>query len=250
MDDNPRTADNVGIDAPDITAVEIPPVDPEVEKARQVEAFQADLRRETRSTGFWMLVWGVLSLVASGIFNASWGVMLIVIGIASFFIKDVALLVVYAVTMAWAAVWNLLSSYLDGTWTWAIFSLLQFYWAVRIFQGYARFRRAKAELSIEAAGDGRVRRVLPVTGCLFSILAAVGVVTWTVSIMLVGPGVLNASEDVFNLTMNLIINLAVLGFALCLGALLSGYRYKAITIIGMAVCLLLILGWFVILLLP
>ncbi len=95
-----------------------------------------------------------------------------------------------------------------------------------------------------------MRRVLPVTGCLFSMLAAAGVVTWTVSIMLAGAGVLYASDDVLNLTMNLVINLAVLGFALCLGALLSGYRYKAITIIGMAVCLLLILGWFVILLLP
>lgn len=250
MDENPRPADNAGIDAPDDTAEEIPSVDPEVEKAIKVEAFHADLNRETRSTGFWMLVWGGLSLVASGIFDASWGVMLIVIGIASFFLKDVAMLVVYAVTMAWAAVWNLLSSYLDGTWTWAIFSLFQAYWAVRIFQGYARFSRAKAELSIESTGAGRVRRVLPVTGCLFSMLAAAGVVTWTVSIMLAGAGVLYASDDVLNLTMNLVINLAVLGFALCLGALLSGYRYKAITIIGMAVCLLLILGWFVILLLP
>ncbi len=85
MDENPRPADNAGIDVPDDTAEEIPSVDPEVEKAIKVEAFHADLNRETRSTGFWMLVWGGLSLVASGIFDASWGVMLIVIGIASFF---------------------------------------------------------------------------------------------------------------------------------------------------------------------
>jgi hypothetical protein len=176
--------------------------------------------------------------------------MLIVIGIASFFLKDVSLLVVYGVTMAWAAVWNLFSSYLDGTWTWAIFSLLQVYWAVRIFQGYARFNHIKAELSIEAAGAGRMRRLLPATGCLFSILAAAGVATMTVFVLLDGAGALHVPDGAVDLTFNPMINLAVLGFALCLGALLSNYRYKAIAIIGMVVCQLLILGWFALLLLP
>jgi hypothetical protein len=56
MDGNSGTADNAGREAPEIAAVEIPSVDPVVEKARQVEAFQAGLSRETRSTGVWMLL--------------------------------------------------------------------------------------------------------------------------------------------------------------------------------------------------
>ena len=43
------------------------PLDPEIEKARMKEAFKAEPgQKETRSTGIWMLVWGGISLIASG----------------------------------------------------------------------------------------------------------------------------------------------------------------------------------------
>jgi hypothetical protein len=227
------------------------PPDPEIENARIKEAFQASLSKETRSTGIWMLVWGGISLIASGFFNASWGLLLVAVGVASFFIKDVAMLVVYAITMAWAGIWNIFSSYLNGSWGWAIFSLIQFYWALRIFQNFYRFRRMQTELPISSTRPKPITRILPATGCLLSVVAFFGFMAWLVVIMLIyGAGVISISDRVLNLTMNLVLNTAILGFAVCLGALLSGYRYKAISIIGMVVCLLLIIGWFVLMLLP
>ncbi len=137
MDETPLAVDQVE-DVPP----EAPPRDPEIEAGGKREAYQFGLNKEIRSWGTWLLVWGALSLIASGIFDASWGVLLIIIGIASFFVKDIAMLVVYAVTLAWAGIWNILSSFLDGSWAWGIFSVVQFYMAVRTFQVYARFRRA------------------------------------------------------------------------------------------------------------
>ncbi len=83
-----------------------------------------------------------------------------------------------------------------------------------------------------------------------SALAVAGVIGQiAVALVLVGGGGIWSDPSLI-LTTNLILNLAILGFAVCLGALLSGYRFKALAIMGMVVCLLLIVGWFVILLLP
>ncbi|MDI7274626.1 MAG: hypothetical protein QME94_01470, partial [Anaerolineae bacterium] len=59
--------------------------------------------REIRSWGFWLLGLGALHLVLSGFLSAPWGILLGVVGLASFIFHDSAMFVVYGTTLVWAA---------------------------------------------------------------------------------------------------------------------------------------------------
>lgn len=132
---------------------------------------QARVLKEVRSWGFWLLGVGAVHLVISGFLNAAWGILLILVGLASFYFRTAAMLVIYGVTLGWAAISNLSS----GQSGWMAFALFQGFLAVRVFWQFLRFRRAEAESRLASIAETpeseatveRAARIFPWVGCAF-----------------------------------------------------------------------------------
>ncbi len=193
--------------------------------------------REIRSWGFWSLGLGMVSLVASGFLSAPWGILLLIVGIASFYFREAAMFVIYGVMLIWAA----LSNILGGQVSWILFALFQFLLAFQVFRQFYRFRRSQADygalLAEGALGTPpvpeRAGRVFPWVGCLFTALSLgslVAILAWVI-ILFVSEEVKNPPVF-FDFMIPLVVNLGVLGFAVSLAALLSGYRYKILAVLG------------------
>ncbi|NIV38487.1 MAG: hypothetical protein GWN58_56450 [Anaerolineae bacterium] len=213
-----------------------PPHSPE-EFSHQHEA----VRKELRSWGITLLIFGVLHIVASGFLSSSFGVMLIVVGLASFYFRSASMLVVYAVTLAWAGISNLTS----GEWLWIGFAALQGFFCFRILRRFLHYREAEAALEapsdLEASGltPQRTAKVFPWAGFFlggFSLLALVAAFGLVIVLVIISttetmPTFLSILED-------LAVSAGVLGFALGLASLLCRYRWKIVAIMGMIAGLL------------
>jgi len=81
------------------------------------------MSRDVRSWGKWLIGLGVVHLIASGSLDASWGIMLILLGAMSILFTSPSMYVIYAVTMAWAGISNLIGAGL----AWGVFAIFQFY---------------------------------------------------------------------------------------------------------------------------
>lgn len=198
-------------------------------------------RKEIRSWSFTLIILGALHIFATGLLSAPWGVLLIVVGLASFYFRSAAMLVVYAVTIAWAGISNLTS----GEWIWIAFAVIQWYFSFRILRRFSGYRRA--ERALEAPSDvnasgltpQRSAKVFPWAGFLmgvFSFLAFIGafgsaIVYVIISASETPPGFLSLVEG-------LAVSTGVLGFALGLASVLCGYRFRVLAILGMVAGLL------------
>jgi hypothetical protein len=202
---------------------------------------RAAMLREIRSWGWWSLGLGSLHLITSGFLSAPWGVLLLIVGAGSFLFREAAMFVVYGVTLAWAAISNMLG----GQATWVIAGLFQVYLAFRVFRQFFRFRRAQENYdSLVVQGiierrpsTERTAIIFPWIGGLFGILSLGGLLT-----LLASTFVLIALDaqisNLFGFMVGLTVNLGVLGFAVALSTLLSGYRYKPVAVIGLAASVL------------
>ncbi len=202
---------------------------------------RAAMLREIRSWGWWSLGLGTLHLIISGFLSAPWGILLLIVGGASFLFRESAMLVVYGVTLAWAAISNILG----GQATWIIAGLFQIYLAFRVFRQFFRFRRAQEDYDnlinegiVESRPSAkRTATIFPWAGGLLGILSLGGLITLFAStLVLVALGA--QIPNPFGFLGSLTINLGVLGFAVALSALLSGYRYKPVATIGLAASVL------------
>lgn len=124
---------------------------------------QSALRRELRSWSFALLILGVFQIVSAQSLSP-WGIVLIGVGLASFYFHSAPLFIVYAVIVGWASLQNLL--YADLLWNG--FALLQAYWSFRLVQQFRRFHPAEqaelaglAEPEAANAGADRSRRLFP-----------------------------------------------------------------------------------------
>ncbi|MBM3134576.1 MAG: hypothetical protein FJZ89_04670 [Chloroflexi bacterium] len=226
---------------PAVAAITMPSV------AEATAATYAQMLREIRSWGLWLLALGAIHLVASGFLSSPWGILLLVVGLASFYFREAAMFVIYGVTLSWAAISNLLS----GEVTWLFFALIQLFFAFQTFRQFLRFRRTQAEAAIlgeEALGSSlmpeRAARVFPWTGCILGALALVGVVAFIVwVVILFGFMEAAALPDFADWLIGLVVNVGVLGLAVSLASLLSGHRYKPLAILGIVASSLVLLAW-------
>ena len=195
--------------------------------------------KDIRSWGLGLIGFGILNVFLSGLLNSSWGILLIVVGSASFIFKDAAMYVIYGITLLWAAVSNASSDQAG----WVVFSAIQLFLAVGVFRSFIRYRRAESDLAetIETTGidtsapQSRADRFFPALGCLFGTLSLSTLVMFFFAVMIF----VAAQEETagpsssFALFLGLAIDLAVLGFAINLAALLSRFRQKPLNIFGL-----------------
>lgn len=197
--------------------------------------------KEIRSWGVTLLIFGVLHVIASGLLNAPYGVMLLVVGLASFYFRSASMLVVYAVTLAWAGVSNLTT----GDWIWMGFAVLQGFICFRILRRFLRYRQAEQALAdpsdLEASGltPQRSAKVFPwvalVLGGL-SLVAFVGVFGSAIVLAVVSSS--GTAPEFLAFVEGLAVSFGALGFALGLASVLCRYRWKIVAVLGMVAGLL------------
>lgn len=199
------------------------------------------IRKEVRSWSVTLLIFGVLHVIASGLLNAPYGVMLLVVGLASFYFRSASMLVVYAVTLAWAGVSNLTT----GDWIWMGFAILQGFICFRILRRFLRYRQAEQVLAdpsdLDASGltPQRSARVFPwaalVLGGL-SLVAFVGVFGSAIVLAVLSPS--GTAPEFLAFVEGLAVSFGALGFALGLASVLCRYRWKIVAVLGMVAGLL------------
>ena len=182
-----------------------------------------------------MLVLGVIHIFMSDFLSADWGVTIIIVGLASFFFRSSAMMVVYGVTLAWAGVSNVLT----GRTVWIGFALLQWFLAFRVFRRFFQYRvteKYEDESEVEAVRltSKRTEKAFPwIAGGLgiLSLLGFIGVFLAVVIIAVVS-GEENTSR-VFYFIECLTMDMALVAFAIGLSSILSKYRLKGLAITGM-----------------
>jgi hypothetical protein len=182
-----------------------------------------------RSWGMWSLILGVLHIFTSGFLSAPWGILLILVGLASFYFRSASMFVIYATTLGWAAFSNLMS--FEGGWIG--FSLYQFFLAFRVFQDYRTFREVDVTpTELGQVSTDRAARFFPWLGSIFGCSSIIGFVLIIVTILVMAV----ASEgnatvpDYFSFLDGLAVNFGVLGAAIGLASVLSRYPRKALGI--------------------
>ena len=193
----------------------------------------AAMLQEIRSWGLWSLGLGALHLVTSGFLSAPWGILLIIVGLGSFYFRSASMFVVYAVTLGWAAFSNLISFEIG----WVGFALYQFFLAFRVFQQYRLFRDIEGEYHAQSDQvlPNPAYRFFPWLGSLFgcsSILAFVMIVLIVLVLAITSEGQASI-PDYFVFFEGLAVNFGILGASIGLASLLSKYHRKPLAIVGL-----------------
>jgi hypothetical protein len=199
--------------------------------------------KEIRSWGIWSLVLGAVHILAAGFFSAPWGILLLIVGLSSFYFRTASMFIIYTIILIWVA----LSNALSGLGGWILFALLQLYWAVRVFQQFQRFRQVEIKLAEPTADHAidntlivsRSERFFPWIGSLLSCSSISGIlILFAALIMIEAAGKIATLGQLWAFMVDLMMNLGVLGFAVGLASLLSGHKPKLLAITGLVVGLL------------
>jgi hypothetical protein len=203
----------------------------------------ATLAKEVSSYGKWSLGWGVINLIFSGL-SSPFGLLLLVLGAASFYFNLAAMFVVYGIVFIWAALSNL---FVGGGLA-SFFTVILALSAVQAFRAYARYRPVEKMLlsddaaietadpevaMIERGKAAKTARILPWAAFLTAIVSLAGFLASFV--FTVGWLVVTGGEQAPGLILfagALSLQFGVLALALGVASILSGYRYKALSAVG------------------
>jgi hypothetical protein len=204
----------------------------------KLQADYAAMLKEIRSWAIWSLLLGVIQLISFGVLDSAWGVLLLIVGLASFFFHTSAMFIIFGVTLIWAAINNFAGLQV----VWIGFSLLQIYWAVRIFMAYRRFNLVESQVlasssvqPFENRSTLLAARIFPWVGAFLGGISFLGLLgglllDLVVSIETGGNAALPSFLYFF---LDLMINMGVLGFALGLASVLSKFRFKFLSILAL-----------------
>ena len=203
----------------------------------------ATLAKEVSSYGKWSLGWGVINLILSGL-SSPFGLLLLVLGAASFYFNLASMFVVYGIVFIWAALSNL---FVGGGLA-NFFTVVLALSAVQAFRAYARYRPVEKMMltddvaiettdpdlaMVERSKAAKTARILPWAAFLTAIVSVAGFLASFVITM--GWLVATGAEQPPGLILfagALSLQFGVLALALGVASILSGYRYKALSAIG------------------
>lgn len=197
-----------------------------------------EIVRKVRSQAVWLLGWGIAALLLP-LLNSPFGIVLIIAGLASYYFGTTSMLLVQAVIFLWAAVFNL---FIGGALA-AIFSVILFISVIQSIRQYRRYRSVESEqTAMDAAGfslsddnitEDRVTWILPASALLVAGISWAGFATAIVFYM---SWFMATGEEelppILSFMIGLFLELGALALAFGLASVLSGYRYKALSILG------------------
>lgn len=201
--------------------------------------------KEIRSWGLWSLGLGVVHIVSAGFLNSGWGILLLIVGLASFYYRTSPMFVVYTVALSWAAISNLIS--LNSGWV--VLAFLQIYFAYRTFKDFQRFRKSENELMLTDAGVSttslRAKKSFAWIGSLLGCSSVIGLVFLFLLTLYLGVlyGLESTAPAYYNLLQGLVETFGVLGFAVSMAALISRHTPRALPIMGLIASGLFIAIW-------
>lgn len=197
------------------------------------------MKKDIRSWGFWLVGIGVVSLVLSFLLDPSWGLMLMVVGFSSFYFCESAMFVVYGSILAWAAISNLMAGP-----AWAVFAVFQGIIAFKVFRQFRKWHKVEKTCRYHykmgristALAPERAARVFPWLSAAASVVS-IGTLLGVVGGMAVSPVAGGDPTVMTGLDWAAIfaVNLGVLGLALGVASLLSGYKQKAPSVAGIII---------------
>lgn len=200
-----------------------------------------------RSWGKTLLLLGAIHVFTSGFLSAPYGIVLIIVGLGSFVFQSASMFVLYASTLLWAAISNILSLEI----AWIGMGVVQLFMTYRVFKQFRAFGMIETgyRASIvegatqERKGRERAGKFFPWLGSVFgcsSILFYV-VLFLSMLVMVISSEQTPTFPESFGFLESLLVNLGVLGASISLASLLSRYKYKALSIIGLVSGILTIL---------
>jgi hypothetical protein len=196
----------------------------------------AKMLKGVRSWGIWSLALGFLHLILSGL-SGPWGLVLIVVGLASFVFRESAMFAVYGVILAWIAIANMLTGRVE----WIVFSVIQLGLAFLTFKQYRDFRQAEKALD-SVPGPQRATRSFPQIGCALGALALVAFIAVFAGAVVLEVTATTGLDALLMWLEGAAIGLAVLGLGVGVASLLSRYRYKLLSILGLVASALVLLS--------
>lgn len=209
------------------------------------------LNKELRTWTVVLAFWGLLSIALGGL-TGVWGILLLAVAGLTLVFKDPAMLLVFAVTLGWAAVSSITTLQASGV----IFGIVQIVLAIQVLRKYRRFQAAGQEsMASDSPGESetavrtnRTARMFPPLGCAFSLLAAAGAFTAFIALIVVAIETIPIQDlTTIDVIIGLIINSAVLALAISLAALVSRFRWRGLSIAALVISSLILLGWIAIL---
>ena len=184
-----------------------------------------DIVWTVRSQAKWLLGWGIANLVLSFL-NSPFGIVLIITGLASYYFGTASMLLVQTVIFLWAAVSNLFVGEALAT----FFSVIFVIASIQSIRQYRRFRSVESK---QPAIGERATRILPVSAFLVASIAWAGYATAFVfnmaRFMATGEEEL---PSILYLIVGLFLELGALALAMGLASVLAGYRYTALSVLG------------------
>ncbi|MGC1375913.1 MAG: hypothetical protein WA821_06820 [Anaerolineales bacterium] len=213
---------------------------PEAVKVANISGAQALMQRELRSWSIWLLVLGVIQMVAAGGFS-SWGLLLIGVGLASFYFREPAMFIIYAATIAWAGISNF---FYGSATTWNIFALFQLYLTYAVFKQFQRFQKAEQEAKqVSGAGPetpGRSERLFPWLSAFLGIGALLAyALTWGIAFACALLHISMAANSVAGYVIDglgiVAVYAAILALATGLAGWISAFQNKWASILGTVV---------------
>ena len=195
------------------------------------------LNKGVVSWGGFSIALGVIHLISAGWLDASWGILLILIGLSSFLFRSASMYVVYANLLAWAGIHNLLS----GNVRWVTFSIIQFVAVFQVMSQYFQFRKAGLVKNDELEEQGllhssRAENLFPWASALLGGLALLSFLVLVGGVFIYS--FLNPTQNeipylaFFDSVLNLAVSIGVLALGLGLAAILSKYDNRILSILG------------------
>lgn len=208
-------------------------------KLEECGAEYAKMKKDIRSWGFWLVGIGIVSMVLSFMLDPSWGLILMLVGLSSFYFSESPMFIVYGSLLSWAAVTNLMGGTLG-----VIFAVFQVIIAFKIFRQYGKWNKVEKTYRYHYKMKRINKPPTPERGVKFfpwmsavlsivSIAALLGVAGGVAVSPVAGddPTVMSGLDWVALFA----VNLAALGLALGIASLLSKYKQKAPSVAGVVI---------------
>jgi hypothetical protein len=198
---------------------------------------QGKMHSAVRKWGIALVVLGALQLLPTGSLDPTWGVLLIIVGLSSFYFRSTAMFVVYGFVLAWASITNALI----GNGFWFLASMIQAAVAVRVFWSFRTYRQMEFSLATAAEQGGvasgkvddRSARIFPWLSLVLGLLAFAGVAIAILLSVFCAVATCQAfGESVAILIEGLSVSAAILALSAGVAALLMRYGRTAASIIG------------------